>query len=207
MANLLKELETCPYNDLSKPLTSLQNMMVEFHEKDFSNLDAQCAHLNECAEKILSKRLVDLQAEWVSEFVRNPSSDLEPVLCTTKFTMNIAVTNSNQVNSIILEPSIQEARAFWYKEVHDCLGKICNLNQISQRKNKEKVSFDRLLNKTDGLKMGVAYESIERKFVEVYQYVDNEWRSIEMLWNLNTEIVCQKLVEGGDITKWGGVLD
>jgi hypothetical protein len=55
--------------------------------------------------------------------------------------------------------------------------------------------------------MGVAYESIERKFVEVYQYVDNEWRSIEMLWNLNTEIVCQKLVEGGDITKWGGVLD
>jgi hypothetical protein len=28
-----------------------------------------------------------------------------------------------------------------------------------------------------------------------------------MLWNLNTENVCKKLVEDGDITKWGGVLD
>jgi hypothetical protein len=55
--------------------------------------------------------------------------------------------------------------------------------------------------------MGIAYESIEKKFTEVHLYVDNEWKSIEMLWNLNTENVCKKLVEDGDITKWGGVLD
>jgi hypothetical protein len=55
--------------------------------------------------------------------------------------------------------------------------------------------------------MGIAYESIERKFVEVQKYVSHEWKSIEMLWNLNTEVVCKKLIEDNDITKWGGVLD
>jgi dynein heavy chain 1 len=128
MANLLKKLEVCPYDDLSKPLKALQDMMIEFRDKDFSNLDAQCSHLNECAEKILSKRLANLQVEWVEEFVRNPSVDVDNMLVKSKFIMNIAVTNNDSVNSIILEPSIQEARAFWYKQVHDCLGKVCNLN-------------------------------------------------------------------------------
>lgn len=81
--------------------------------EDLSNLSFWVARLNEKIETILISRLEQLIKSWVEEFQDFDGKGGN--LIKQKMVLDIKLTN----RTILLEPSLAEARAYWYSELHN----------------------------------------------------------------------------------------
>ena len=73
-------------------------------------------------ESILVERLEKLVGQWKDEFMASGNGEL--IKGTT--IMQVKIVN----NTITLEPSLAEARCFWYNSLHSQVDMICSLNRI-----------------------------------------------------------------------------
>ena len=71
------------------------------------------ARLNEDVEKILITRLEELLQSWVKEFTDFDENG--GTLIKESMVLDLKLQN----RQILLEPSLAEAKAFWYKELHN----------------------------------------------------------------------------------------
>ena len=188
-------------SQLEDRLNQIQKVIGDFDLEDLSNLSFWVARLNEKIETILITRLEQLLKSWVEEF-QDPDGK-GGNLIKSKMVLDIKLAN----RTILLEPSLAEARAYWYKELHNQVEVICGLEKLSIRNNDEsqETTYKGLL-----LKMGEqfnikkAYSILEEIFSKAEVYVD-EWKSYQALWDIEQGSVYDLL--GDNIERWNQLLN
>ena len=155
-------------------------MIGDFDLDDMSNLEQWVSELNIKIELILVKRLEALLQAWVEEFrsfeqkggtlIRNP--------------MRLDVKLSNR--TIILDPPLSEARAYWYKEAHNQVAIICGLVRVDLTRSAvstEKTYSSLIFKMSEKFNMKVAYSVLEQVFDEAAEYYET-WKSYQALWDI-----------------------
>ena len=114
---LLEEMKDCPLNreEFESRLATIQKIIGDFDLEDLSNLTFWVARLNEKVEEILTKRLEELLQSWIKEFTNYADEDTESNLIKNSMVLDLKLQN----RQILLEPSLAEAKAFWYRELHN----------------------------------------------------------------------------------------
>ena len=117
-------------------------------------------------------RLEQLLKSWIEEF-----TDFEVKggkLIKAKMVLDIKLAN----RTILLEPSLAEARAYWYKELHNQVEVICGLEKLSIRNDdsKERTYKDLLLKMGEGFNIKQAYSKLEEIFHKAEVYTST-WKS------------------------------
>ena len=111
----MEEMKECPLvkQEFENRLAVIQKIIGDFDLEDLSNLSFWVARLNEDVEKILITRLEQLLQNWIKEFTEYENSDAN--LIEESMVLDLKLQN----RQILLEPSLAEAKAFWYKELHN----------------------------------------------------------------------------------------
>ena len=100
------------------------------------------ARLNVNVEEILSKRLEQLLQSWIKEFTDFEASG--GTLIKNSMVLDLKLLN----RQILLEPSLIEAKTFWYKELHNQVEVICGLERLTIRNDESKEkTYKSLLNR------------------------------------------------------------
>ncbi|KAJ9053275.1 dynein heavy chain [Entomophthora muscae] len=117
----------------------------------------------------------------------------------------------NQV--MYLDPPIEQARASWYRQLHEWLATVCALPKLqssryelgleSQDEDPRELTYMSILTTLDDDSLYGAYEKIEAKIKEVTDYV-NIWLQYQSLWDLEPELIYNQL--GEDLHKWQQIL-
>ncbi len=89
-----------------------------------SNLQQWVQELNVKIEAILVKRLENLLQNWIEEFKNFETKGGQ--LINKKMVLDVKLLN----RTIILDPPLSEARAFWYKQLHNQVGIVCGLERV-----------------------------------------------------------------------------
>lgn len=110
-------MKDCPLNreEFESRLATIQKIIGDFDLEDLSNLTFWVARLNEKVEEILTKRLEELLQSWIKEFTNYADEDTESNLIKNSMVLDLKLQN----RQILLEPSLAEAKAFWYRELHN----------------------------------------------------------------------------------------
>lgn len=112
-----------------------------------------------------------------------------------------------QNHVIILDPPLAEARAYWYKQLHNQVEVICGLQRVdtnSQKLSSSEKSYKNLLLKM-GEKFNIrqAYDALELVFSEASKYFDT-WKSYQALWDIDQDKIFALL--GNNIENWNQML-
>lgn len=85
----------------------------------------------------------------------------------------------------MLEPSLAEAKAFWYKELHAQVELICGLERLSIHNDEGEKTYKSLLNKMgQGFNIRSVYMQLEETFSKAQDYVAT-WRNYQSLWDID----------------------
>ncbi len=77
--------------------------------------------LEERIKGILMKRLEEHLSSWTNEFTKY--SEIGGKMITYKTILEVKIQNQ----TIVLDPPISEARAYWFRQFHEQLEIICGL--------------------------------------------------------------------------------
>lgn len=107
----------------------------------------------------------------------------------------------------MLEPSLAEAKAFWYKELHNQVEVICGLEKLSIRNEdgKDKTYKNLLLKMGDSFNIKQVYIKLEEVFKKSEEYVDT-WRRYQALWDIDQKKNFVYEILGDEIDKWNQLL-
>ena len=106
-------MKDCATEQIHSKLEEIQKVIDDFDLKDLANLDQWINILNEKIEVILVKRLESMLESWIDEFKDFRSKG--GTLIFSKMILDIKLQN----RQILLDPPLAEARAYWYKELHN----------------------------------------------------------------------------------------
>lgn len=196
---LLEEMKECPLQkqEFENRLAVIQKIIGDFDLEDLSNLSFWVKRLNEDVEKILIVRLEQLLQSWIKEFTEYENSDAN--LIKDSMVLDLKLQN----RQIILEPSLAEAKAYWYKELHNQVEIICGLEKLSIRDSdgKEKTYKGLLLMMSEKFNIKSVYLQLEETFSKAASYVGT-WRNYQALWDIDQKknLVYEAL--GDEIDKW-----
>lgn len=117
-------MATCPIQrePLQARLTEIQRIVDELNFNEFSNLSQWVEDLDERIRAILIARLEEHLTAWTTEFTRY-NEGAGGKLITYKTVLEVKIQNQ----MITLEPPIAEARAYWYRQLHEQLEIVCGL--------------------------------------------------------------------------------
>lgn len=112
---LMAEMKECPLikEEFEKRLAMIQKIIGDFDLEELSNLTFWVARLNEDVETILTERLEQLLQNWIKEFTEFEENSGK--LIENSMVLDLKYQNKQ----IFLEPSLAEAKAYWYKELHN----------------------------------------------------------------------------------------
>ena len=193
---LLNAIKDCETEKIAEQLKEIQKVIGDFDLHDASNLELWVSELNLKIENILVKRLETLLQQWVEEF--KDFQNRGGQMIRGKMILDIKLQN----RQIMLEPPLAEARAYWYKQLHNQVEVICGLERVDTTRSAQQSdrSYKNLL-----LKMGEtfsikqAYEVLEQVFCEAQAYYET-WKSYQALWDIEQEKVFELL--GDNIENW-----
>ena len=171
---LLSEIKECETNSINERLKEIQKIIGDFDLGDFSNLAQWVAELNVKIEAILVRRLEDLLMLWTEEFADFQSKGGNMIR--GKMVLDIKLQNY----TIILEPTLAEARAYWYKQLHNQVEVICGLERVDTTRStisaSEKSYKNLLLKMGEKFNIRQAYDTLEKVFGDAIDYFDT-WKS------------------------------
>ena len=109
--------------------------------------------------------------------------------------------------TIILEPTLAEARAYWYKQLHNQVEVICGLERVDTTKSNltasEKSYKNLLLKMGEKFNIRQAYDALEKVFGDAVDYFDT-WKSYQALWDIDLDKVFSQLSD--NIESWNQLL-
>ena len=120
---------------------------------------------------------------------------------------------------IYLEPSLNDAREFWYNEYHKSITFIleCNHLQYNNPETLEKSkkqnssintykdnSFRDIIKKANQKIILGCYTTLEKTIDEVEEYM-KDWKSYKILWEIQPKTIYDKL--GDDAIKWQALME
>ena len=119
-----------------------------------------------------------------------------------------------QNQTIVLDPPISEARAFWYKKLHEQLEVICGLlrveayryekfKQSEAQAGKDKTYQTLILRMSQDV-LNHAYMTLEKQITGAEEYVKT-WKSYQTLWDIDASHIFNILDE--NIEKWQQILN
>ena len=200
--SLLEEMKECELekSQFQDRLSQIKRQIDELDLEEASNLNFWVNKLNAKIEDILIKRLEQLLKAWIDEFCEFEEKGGN--LIKKSLIMDVKLQN----RTIMLEPSLSEARAFWYKELHNQVEVICGLERLSIRtaESQETTYKGLLLKMSENFNIKQAYGMLEEIFKNAEAYVDT-WKSYQALWDIDQSKVYELL--GDDIEQWNQLLN
>jgi dynein heavy chain 1, cytosolic len=187
----LTQLSTCPIvrEVMQEKLNLIQRILDDFNFNDYSNLIFWVEDLEERIRAILIKRLEDYVQVWINEF--NKYSESGGKLINYKTVLEVKIQNQ----TIVLDPPISEARAFWYKRFHEQLEVICGLQRVDAHryekfsKNEQNLAaksdktYKDLILKMNQDGLNFCYSTLEKQLNAAEEYVKT-WKSYQTLWDI-----------------------
>ena len=206
----LRELQTCAFTSdaFRMHLEALQRVIDQLNLEAYSNIAFWVTKTNDRVIDTLRSRLEQALKEWADDFehganaAETPRRDADAPNIET-FAHDIVM--QNQV--IQLDPSLQDAKAGWFNNLHDWLGIVANLSRIqaSRFENALTVGKSTLAMTYSELPLtcmdalASLYEQIEAKLGVAQAYVD-EWLQFQSLWDLQLGQIQDDL--GGELDLW-----
>ena len=190
---------------LADELMIIQKIIDEFNFKEFSNLGAYTNYVDEKIIAILTMRLSKLIPEWIEEFEHFETAGGKAVNMRTIHEIKIID------QTLYLEPSLSETRAFWYQTFHDLLEVICGLPRVESSRyesvraqprsdeSKREKTYALILSRIDKELLKKAYTILQRVIDESEEYVKS-WLSFQVLWDLDPNRMFEQL--GEETEKW-----
>lgn len=152
-------------------------------------------------ESILIKKLEDVINLFIKEFTGFGKVD-------EIFLIKEATVHKIKLREqmIYLEPTIHEAREYWYSQLHKTFAIVCSARRLDYRMdsniNKDSYKETTYRNILNLLPQGIlksAYDTIEKTMQETSEYLKT-WLSYQVLWDIQPKNILDKL--GEDMSKW-----
>ena len=208
--SLLQQILKVPIQKeaISENVSAIQSVINQItgSNKEYSNVEKWIKDIDTKLENNLLKRLEESLEIWKNEFLASkPLSD--PILIKEVIVHKISMDNK----IIILQPSIFEAREYWYNQLHQTINIILNNKRLysnfaknnSQDIYKE-TTFRDLIPKVDSKILLGVYSALEKTFISCEEYVKT-WSSYQVLWTIEPKFIWDKL--GDDMEKWQQIMD
>lgn len=108
-----------------------------------------------------------------------------------------------------MEPTLSEARAYWYKELHKQVEVICGLEKVESKKvlddeRKEHTYTNLLTQMGEKCNIKVVYSKLEEIFCDAEAYYET-WKSYQALWDIENSSIYDLL--GDNIDRWNQLLN
>ena len=126
--NLLQQIVKSPLNKeiISENIHSIQKVINPI--KNCSNIEKWIKEIDSKLESILIKKLEECIDIWIKEFLA-PKELNKSILILDIIVHKIKLENE----TIILEPSIYDARKYWYNQLHQAMSIIISNKRLSFR--------------------------------------------------------------------------
>ena len=208
--SLLQQILKVPIQkeSISENVSAIQSVINQItgSNKEYSNVDKWIKDIDTKLENNLLKRLEECLEIWKNEFLANkPLSD--PILIKEVIIHKISMENRN----ITLQPSIFEAREYWYNQLHQTINIILNnkrlYNSLAKQDEQDiykETTYRDLIPKIDSKILLSVYSSLEKTFISCEEYVKT-WSSYQVLWQIEPQFIFTKL--GDDMEKWQQIMD
>ena len=208
--SLLQQILKVPIqkDSISENVSSIQSVINQItgSNKEYSNVEKWIKDIDTKLENNLMKRLEECLEIWKNEFLASkPLSD--PILIKEVIVHKISMENK----SIILQPSIFDAREYWYNQLHQTINIILNNRRLYSTfsKNNEQnlykeTTYRDLIPKLDSKILLGVYSTLEKTFLSCEEYVKT-WSSYQVLWQIEPQFIFTKL--GDDMEKWQQIME
>lgn len=206
---ILTSLNTCDYEfeEIKKKLEEIQRITDDFIFNDYSNIAKWVSIVNSDIAKILIQRAEDIITEWMNEFENFGEVPQVYIKMTPIHEIKI------REQQLIMDPSVQEMRTYWYKQLNGIVSVICSQKKIESMKyekgkriqnalsnddTEEAQTFKSALKKINQEIMMAANKRIESSITDASSYVSIS--GCQALWNVDFAKLYEKLE--GDVSKW-----
>jgi uncharacterized protein YutE (UPF0331/DUF86 family) len=106
--------------------------------------------------------------------------------------------------TIVLEPSLSEAKSYWYGELHKQVEIICGLERLDIKIEENQDNYrNLLLQMSDKFNIKKAYMTMQKVFGDAEEYLST-WKSYQALWDIDQTSIYSRLKE--DIDMWNQLL-
>ena len=212
--SLLSQIENSDFTDnkelVNEKIKNIQNLLDEI--KGCSNMAKWIYSIDAKLQKILIKKLEDCTELWIKEFLA--PKPLTDAILLQECSIH-KVIKSDQL--IYLEPSLNDAREFWYNEYHKAISFILQCNHLQYNppksekdKNRENNiniyrdnSFRDIIKEANQKIILGCYTTLEKTIDEVEEYM-KDWKSYRVLWEIQPKTIYDKL--GNDTIKWQALM-
>ena len=176
-----------------------------------SNMSHWIKEIDEKLQEILKKKLEECTQLWLKEFLA-PKPLHDAIMLTECSIHKVKLTDQ----MIYLEPSINDAREFWYNQYHNSISFILENQHLQynkdakNKKNNQNLnsykdnSFRDLMKLADQEIIRGCYKTLETTFEEVEKYMKT-WKSYQVLWDIQPKTIYDKL--GEETTKWQALME
>ena len=208
--SLLQQILKVPIqkDSISENVSAIQSVINQItgSNKEYSNVEKWIKDIDTKLENNLMKRLEECLEIWKNEFLASkPLSD--PILIKEVIVHKISMENK----SIILQPSMFDAREYWYNQLHQTINIILNNRRLYSNfsKNNEQdiykeTTYRDLIPKMDSKILLGVYSALEKTFISCEEYVKT-WSSYQVLWQIEPQFIFTKL--GDDMEKWQQIME
>lgn len=170
--------------------------------KESCNIHIWIKEQDQKLEAILVKKLEDLINLFIKEF--SGFGKMNEIFLIKEATVH-KIKIKDQM--IYLEPSILQAREYWYGQLHKTFSMICSAKRLDYRlesninkdSNEKEKTYRNILSILPSGVLKQAYSTVENIIQECSEYLKS-WLSYQVLWDIQSKNIYDKL--GDDINKW-----
>jgi dynein heavy chain 1 len=194
--SLFSQIQKAELNQefISEKIKSVQRIIDEI--SDCSNMQIWIKEMDQKLESILIQKLKETIDIWLKEFLA-PKPLKEPILLQDVSIHKIKITDQ----LIYLEPSIYEAREFWYNQFHQALSIVLSNRRLEYRieaqYNKEsqfkESTYREIIKLIDQNILQNCYKKLENVFDECEEYVKT-WLSYQVICYIQQNNIYNKLL-------------
>ena len=208
--NYLSQIENAELNKeiIGEKIKNIQAILDDITE--CSNMSLWIKEIDTKLQGLLIKKLEDCTQIWLKEFLA-PKPLHDAIMLTDCSIHKVKLTDQ----LIYLEPSINDAREFWYNQYHNSIAFILEnqhlvYNQSGKNKkdnnttNYKDNSFRDIIKLANQEIIRGCYTTLENTFEEVEKYMKT-WKSYQVLWDIQPKTIYDKL--GDETEKWKALMD
>ena len=208
--NYLSQIENSEFNKeiIGERIKSIQQALNGI--TDCSNMSFWIKEIDDKLQTLLIKKLEDCTQLWLKEFLA--PKPLHDALLLQDCSIHKVKLSDQQ---IFLEPSINDAREYWYNQYHNAIAFILENQHLEYNKDGKKKenqnpnlykdnSFRDIMKLANPEIIRGCYTTLENTFEEVEKYMKT-WKSYQVLWDIQPKTIYDKL--GEEITKWKALME
>ena len=209
--NCLSQIENSEFNKeiIGEKIKNIQEILNGIN--GCSNMAIWIKEIDSKLQAILIKKLEDCTELWLKEFLA-PKPLHDAIMLQDCSVHKVKLTDQ----LIYLEPSINDAREYWYNQYHNSIAFILENEhleynaQIKNKKDNQNVniykdnSFRDIMKLADQNIIRGCYTTLEKTFEEVEKYMKT-WKSYQVLWDIQPKTIYDKL--GEETTKWQALME